>query len=169
MYVARSGCAAWSGGAQKAQISALVCQTVLVSVNAEDAVEDARRNARLGLDDALQGVGSRDLQVDPVELARPGEVERVHVGVRGEPGRDLGGRSGEDVDDSPGHVAGREHLGQADGAQRCASSATTTTVFPETSAGASTLTSPSRLTGSAWPALRSHDRDHARSARAPRG
>ena len=47
-----------------------------------------------------------------------GDVDRVHVHVPGEPGRELVAEPGEDVDGAAGDVRGGERLGELDGGER---------------------------------------------------
>ena len=99
------------------------CQTVLVSTNARQprgarlggpVVGAAARSTRLTLSAAATAAArARSVRLDA------GEVDRVDVAVRGQPGRELGREPGEHVDDAAGQVGRRQHLGERDRGQRC--------------------------------------------------
>ena len=84
----------------------------------EEAV-DLPRALRVGrrADDALDVLRREPHEVGRVAV-RAGEVDRVHVHVPGEPGRELVARAGEDVDRARGDVGGRERLGELDRRER---------------------------------------------------
>ena len=106
---------------------------------------DLPRALRVGTaaDDALDVVGREPLELGASPLGA-GEVDRVHVHVRGEPRRELGAVAGEQVDDAAGHVAASRAPRRARSPRAgCVSDATATTAFPPTSAGASRETRPS--------------------------
>src|SRR6202042_1679908 len=63
-------------------------------------------------------VGRSVRQVVGQVIGGTGDIDGVDVHVGCEPGGDLGGAAGQDVDHPAGDVGGGEYLGQGDGGQR---------------------------------------------------
>jgi len=71
--------------------------------------------------DTLEVAGRRTFEVCPVQavgIRGTGQVDGVDILVRGQPRCDLGGASGDQVDDACGHVGGRQDLGERHCGQR---------------------------------------------------